>query len=329
MDQPATLSTSLTAERPPRLGAVLSSVWQFARPHTVIGTSLCVAALFTLSRAFTNLDVPHAVGLWGATWIAALAANVYVVGLNQIRDVDVDRVNKPYLPLAAGTMRMATARLVVAACAVVALAIAWVLGTWILVTVVASMAIGSLYSVPPVRLKRFAAGAALAIASVRGPIANIGLFAHFQAAANASIKPTPEVFALTVVMTFFAAAVAVAKDVPDIEGDRQFGLGTLAVRKGPRKALVTGVALLVTGYAAATVAALVSLPGAVAISIGVGHGVALIALAVWWRGVDATDQQSTARFYARMWRLFYAEYVVFPLIVLAASTLGRYPLPGR
>ena len=34
---------------------------------------------------------------------AALLMNVYIVGLNQLFDIELDRINKPELPLAAGT----------------------------------------------------------------------------------------------------------------------------------------------------------------------------------------------------------------------------------
>ena len=38
------------------------------------------------------------------TLVAGLAVNVYIVGINQLEDVEIDRVNKPFLPLAAGEM---------------------------------------------------------------------------------------------------------------------------------------------------------------------------------------------------------------------------------
>ena len=34
--------------------------------------------------------------------VALLAGNGYIVGINQIYDVDIDAVNKPFLPIAAG-----------------------------------------------------------------------------------------------------------------------------------------------------------------------------------------------------------------------------------
>ena len=38
--------------------------------------------------------------------VSALLANVSIVGLNQIYDVKIDKVNKPYLPLASGEISL-------------------------------------------------------------------------------------------------------------------------------------------------------------------------------------------------------------------------------
>ena len=40
--------------------------------------------------------------------VPALLMNVCIVGLNQVFDVRIDRVNKPYLPLASGEFSMQT-----------------------------------------------------------------------------------------------------------------------------------------------------------------------------------------------------------------------------
>lgn len=36
--------------------------------------------------------------------LALLAGNGYIVGINQVYDVDIDTVNKPFLPIAAGAL---------------------------------------------------------------------------------------------------------------------------------------------------------------------------------------------------------------------------------
>ena len=53
--------------------------------------------------------MPAAVALAQAL-VSALLMNVCIVGLNQLYDVEIDKVNKPYLPLASGEMTMRQAR---------------------------------------------------------------------------------------------------------------------------------------------------------------------------------------------------------------------------
>ena len=35
-------------------------------------------------------------------------ANLYIVGINQLSDIEIDKVNKPYLPLASGELSVKT-----------------------------------------------------------------------------------------------------------------------------------------------------------------------------------------------------------------------------
>ena len=44
----------------------------------------------------------------------ALLMNICIVGLNQLYDVEIDRVNKPYLPLASGKLSEQQGRWIVA-----------------------------------------------------------------------------------------------------------------------------------------------------------------------------------------------------------------------
>ncbi len=42
--------------------------------------------------------------------LPALLMNIAIVGLNQLTDVEIDRVNKPYLPLASGELTIPQVR---------------------------------------------------------------------------------------------------------------------------------------------------------------------------------------------------------------------------
>ncbi len=166
----------------------LKIIWRFTRPHTIIGSAMAIPALHVLAAptfkdAFT---MTCAVSVIYAT-VPALLMNLYITGLNQITDVEIDKVNKPNLPIAAGDLSMQTATIVVIASVIasVALGVAHpILGTQGLnIALWGSMILGTLYSLQPFRLKRFPLLAAFCVVSVRGAVINAGFYAHAKAAA--------------------------------------------------------------------------------------------------------------------------------------------------
>ena len=127
-------AVALPAVRP------LGALWRFSRPHTIIGTTVSIVALYLIATAtIPGLSVGG--GLWDLWWtlVAGLAVNVYIVGINQIEDVDIDRVNKPFLPLASGEMTHEYARAVVGATAALAVVLAVTQGTEETVAVLAGL----------------------------------------------------------------------------------------------------------------------------------------------------------------------------------------------
>jgi len=137
----------------------------FSRPHTIIGTSVSVVALALLA----GLHADQAVPWWQVllVLIGGLATNIYIVGINQLADIEIDRINKPWLPLASGAMSVRRARLIVMGCVLAAVAIGAVTGPFALAAFLIGIVVGTAYSLPPLRLKRYAMWAALSIAGVR------------------------------------------------------------------------------------------------------------------------------------------------------------------
>ena len=86
---------------------------RFCRPHTIIATSLQVIGLFILTQGYLQLG-QGALSVLSLTIVACLSVNIYVVGLNQVTDVEIDQINKPTLPLASGEFSMRQGRLLVA-----------------------------------------------------------------------------------------------------------------------------------------------------------------------------------------------------------------------
>jgi homogentisate phytyltransferase / homogentisate geranylgeranyltransferase len=302
------MTTAAVGARPTALRAA-GALWRFARPHTIIGTALSVAGLYAVAVA------EHAArrGAWDAlaTLIAGLAVNVAIVGVNQLTDVEIDRVNKPHLPIAAGDLSPAAARRIVALCTALPLAMAVTQGPVETAAVAAGLAVGALYSLPPVRLKRFPAAASLCITGVRSIVVNLGVYWHFAHAI------APPVWALCLFVLPFSFAIAVLKDVPDIEGDRRFAIRTFSVRVGPRRMKAVGLTALLAAYAGMAVAGPFALNGHVQPAILISGHLAAAALLVIWSRADPDDRAAFTRFYMRVWGLFFVEYLLVPLACLA------------
>lgn len=184
-------------------------------------------------------------------------------------------------------------------------------GPYLLATVFIIMFIGTIYSIPPLRLKRFSFWAALSIALARGVIANVGVALHynhvFGGLANFSLAT------LIVMAAFFfgfGLVIAIYKDIPDLMGDERHGIQTFTVKLGPKRAFNLGRLILTVGYVGVMVVAVSqpSQPDGVLLLVA-----QILALALFWfisSRVDPAQKSSIARFYLFLWGLFYAQYII-------------------
>ena len=282
---------------PGRQAGRLDALWRFSRPHTVIGTTVSIVCLYLIAvDTLPGLDLSG--GLWDLWWtlVAGLAVNVYIVGINQIEDVDIDRVNKPFLPLAAGDMTLQQARRIVAGTAAVAVVLAVTQGAEETIAVVVGLIVGTAYSLPPLRLKRFPVLASLSISGVRSIVVNLGVYAHFSLAFDGTVSIPAPVWALTIVALPFSLAIAILKDVPDAEGDRRYRIMTFTVRRGGRPVMRAGIAALALGYLGMAILGPLLIDTAQPVVLAGGQLAALALLLVWSRGVDPADQAGFTRF---------------------------------
>jgi homogentisate phytyltransferase/homogentisate geranylgeranyltransferase len=308
--------------------AWLGAFWKFSRPHTIIGTSLSVLGLFAIATAarYPWGQFPSTLALWqavtalGLTWLACLCGNVYIVGLNQIEDVEIDRINKPHLPLAAGEFLRSQAIWLVGLTGFSALLLAWLSQSLYLVaTIWISLAIGTAYSWSPIRLKRFPFWASVCILAVRGAVVNLGIFLH--AASQLGLAPTvpARVWALTLFILVFSIAIAIFKDIPDIEGDRRYHITTFTVQLGQQRVFQLARWVL-TGCYGGLILAAPWLPGVNHLFLIATHSLAIAYL--WYRSqqVDQPLSDGSAAaypaFYQFIWKLFFLEYVMFPIACL-------------
>jgi homogentisate phytyltransferase / homogentisate geranylgeranyltransferase len=292
---------------------MISSFVRFSRLHTVIGTTISITVLFSIAVAFSDQSIAANLPLLGWTLLSCLGANIYIVGLNQITDVAIDKINKPYLPLASGAITMRTAYWWIGVSVLISLAIAIWLGKYLLLTVVLSLLLGTLYSLPPIRLKRFYFWAAFCIIAVRGVIVNILLFLHFHDRINEAETLPPIVWLLTATIFVYSVIIAWFKDMPDMEGDARHNIRTLSIRLGSRRVLWIGNTILLLAFTGLIAYAWI---GDLRVnvwffsSVHLGFGLVLIWMAT---RVQLSQKKSIARYYQFIWVLFFLEYITFGL----------------
>jgi homogentisate phytyltransferase / homogentisate geranylgeranyltransferase len=280
----------------------------------VIATTLQVVTMFLIAGGWSYLN-PTGIGAILLALVSCLAANIYVVGLNQLTDVAIDRINKPELPLAAGSMSSSTARRIVVAAAALSLITALLAGPYLLTIVIVVLLVGTAYSLPPLRLKSYASWAALSIAATRGLIANVGLLLHYNAVLGIT-TPTATLVIVGVFFFGFAIVIALYKDLPDLAGDKAHHIQTLTVRLGPARVIRIGRRLLSACYLLPIGVALAGLPQIAALFLLISH--TIIIGGFWQRSlaVRPERQADVVALYQLLWRMFYAEFILLSIYTL-------------
>ncbi len=216
----------------------LSAYVELARPFTLLPPALGV-----VSGAVTAWGSGHVVHralspdlvlpiVWGTLMAAVLnAANN---ALNQIYDLDIDRVNKPKRPLPSGTLTLGEAWGFTWVTFVVAWALAWVATPseahecfWI---VLFTSVLCWIYSAPPLWTKRRGFLANITIAVPRGVLLKVAGWSTVKTILGLEPWYIGAIFGL------FLLGAASTKDFADIEGDKAGGCTTLPILYGVKAA---------------------------------------------------------------------------------------------
>jgi homogentisate phytyltransferase/homogentisate geranylgeranyltransferase len=281
----------------------LHTLWKFSRPHTIIGSVVSIVVLFLLQGGNLSDDFY----MLAITLIAALGCNVCITGLNQIVDVELDKINKPELPIASGKLEMGTARKIVIVSGIIAIGAAAVLHWFLLLLITVILILGIAYSVPPIQLKQHHLPAALAITIVRGVLVNIGMAMHFAGMLQGNFEIQPVIYPLTIFISAFSLAIAWYKDLPDRAGDAHFGYKTFPLLYSPKTALYTGASFVMAAYAWCIYWSYEKMEGLLMYSLIILSSLFLLHL----RTVRLEEHKSIRRFYKLFWVFFFATYLSF------------------
>lgn len=284
----------------------------FSRLHTVIGTLISIFSLYMIALS-GNHNVQGNIHYLLLTWIACLGANIYIVGLNQLTDIEIDKLNKPYLPLASGAYSKNQARWIIGITLLISVSIGIYCGGFLLATILVSLFLGTIYSLPPFRLKRFYFWAAFCIIAVRGLIVNFGLFLHFNSVINHSVEIPPVIRMLASTIFVFSLVIAWFKDIPDIEGDQNHRISTLSIKLGARKVFLSGNLILLTLYTVIVAMVIKDPQYGNSILLSLSHGIFIIILLIVASRVNPSDKRSISMYYQFVWLLFFMEYIIFAL----------------
>jgi homogentisate phytyltransferase/homogentisate geranylgeranyltransferase len=280
-----------------------SILWRFSRPHTIIGSTLSIIVLFLLQggNLFTHWYILV------VTLVSALACNLCITGLNQVIDVELDKINKPELPIASGELDANSAKKIVLASGIIALVAAALLHWLLLLLIVVILFLGIAYSMPPIQFKKHHLPAALSITIVRGVLVNLGMALHFSGMLDHTYSIEPVIYPLTLFISAFSLAIAWYKDLPDRAGDAHFGYRTFPLLYSPKIALYLGAALVTAAYAWCIFWSYQESESLLLLSLSV----LCLAFLIHVRTVRLEDQTSVKRFYKLFWVFFFATYLSF------------------
>jgi len=286
----------------------LHTLWKFSRPHTIIGSTVSIVVLFLLQGG----DVTDHFIILVTTLVSALGCNVCITGLNQIIDVELDKINKPELPIASGELNMATAKKIVVIAGIIAIGAAALLH-WVLFLLIAViLLLGIAYSVPPIQLKQHHLPAALAITIVRGVLVNIGMALHFSDMFNGSFTIQPVIYPLTIFISAFSLAIAWYKDLPDRAGDAHFGFRTFPLLYSPKTALYLGAAFVMAAYGWCIFWSYKASESLLMYSLIILS----MAFLLHVMAVRLNEQASIKKFYKLFWVFFFATYFSFLFVLI-------------
>jgi len=232
-DEPRTVGTLHPA---PRTSHPVRAYVDLARPFTLVAP-----ALGFISGALTAVGAaprePWSSSLLTAPLLGSAMAALLNAGnnaLNQIYDLDIDRVNKPKRPLPSGRLTISQVWWFTNITYALALVLAWLVAPrgrhecfWLVAIAVVCT---YLYSVPPFRTKRLGIWANVTIAIPRGVLLKVAGWSSVKTIAGVEPWYIGAIFGL------FLLGATTTKDFADMEGDRRGGCRTLPIQYGVTRA---------------------------------------------------------------------------------------------
>jgi len=206
--------------------------WELARPFTLVAPAL---GMFTGSVIALGASPAIPLSPWIAAKIAlgtlmAAVLNAASNTLNQVTDLEADRINKPDRPIPAGRVTPDEALRLSGWLYAAAFLLATPVGPQCTLLAGTAAVLTVLYSAPPFRLKAVPYLANLVIAVPRGVLLKVAGWSCVRDFGRM------EPWTIGVIFGLFLLGATTTKDFADIRGDRAAGFRTLPVVLGTKRA---------------------------------------------------------------------------------------------
>ena len=191
-------------------------VWKLIRPFTLLAPSVG----FLAGAVIGARGWPASYAFFGIAAAAFLNASSNII--NQIFDLEIDRLNKPDRILPSGRLSVPSAGWLALLFFLLSCGTAWLVPNKQFFAIVLLAAfITFFYSSPPLRMKRFPFLSNLWIAIPRGTLLIVSGWAAVRNIWD------PEIWVIGAIFGLFVFGATTTKDFSDIEGDKRYGCRTL------------------------------------------------------------------------------------------------------
>lgn len=289
---------------------------RFSRLHTILGTIVASFAIFTIVVAgIDNISLGN-LQYFLVFLIMALCLNLFVVGINQIFDLSIDKINKPGLPLASGDMTLRNGWTIIIMAAILGVGIA-VTNAILLATAILIIIIGVSYSVPPIRLRNNFLPASLLILAGRGILLNVSSFLYFSSQVNDSLIIPHQIWFILIFVSLHTIVISIFKDLPDTDGDAEHTINTLPNIVSLTFSYVLPIFIMIVNYAlviffldVAGIGQTVDITRQIITVYHIGVLMGLLLSLVNYRAI-LSSQKLIQMYYKIIWVLLYIQYFVF------------------
>ncbi|KAH9791768.1 homogentisate geranylgeranyltransferase [Citrus sinensis] len=270
----------------------LDALYRFIRPYGLMGTIIAITSVsLLLLQNLDDLTPTYFMGFLKAM-VPGLLMTVYEFAINQLYDVKIDK------SLAMGIILRSPPLLLA-------------LIIWFL--------LASAYSVdlPFLRWKRNSYLTTLYMVLERALVLQFAYFIHIQKyVLGRQIAIMRTLMFAVAIKCCFCFVISLLKDIPDEDGDREFGIQTPSVILGKESVLWLCVYVLLISYGAVIIVGLTSSPYLPSKLVMIISHIMLATL-LWHqaRTVDLSSKASTLSFYMFIWKLHFVQYLVLPFMM--------------